>query len=677
MRIGLVLNVLDEEYQISIYRGIKTQALKKGVELVCFQQENSNSSDDSLVCNYEKNGYFNLDGVILLTSVLIDSNNLSKKEDVEKIWGKIPIVSIGQKIEGIPSFLIQTDDSMKQLVEHLILKHNYRKFLFISGSQNHHDAIMREHIFKKTMEAYKPWFSDLSYKIKHGMFNEQAAVQVMEDYYKENPDTKLDVIVCANDNMALGVYKFFKIHQSNPNIKECAVTGFDDIPQAKFEIPSLTTVKQPLQEIGTVAFNSLLEMIDGKSFSDEVFIESEFIVRDSCGCNSLRENKNWKEDFIFQLQSKYVQTEHFLRLVSHISMDLNYPETLIGIKYQLNISIEQLDVTDFCVLLGKEKLKPIFIRIDNKYIPDFNNNKECTIGEFYDDFLYKKKGKGSSLILKNLYSGNQILGVVFYDGNHAVLPHLCNVAVNVAHALLRIENAEEKKRREEYLTNEVSKRTKELVEANNRRMEVEAEVLRISEMERMRFSTDLHDDICQRLAGISMLCRSYANSKTPLKKESISELASLIGDTLQRTRLYAHNSYPVELESLGLKNSIANLCNSFEQQQNIKCNYFWKVNENTEFDNIQKLNIFRIIQESLHNIGKHSKAKNANVSIIQNENLIEIKICDDGVGISQEKSLKKGLGLNSMVYRADQMNADFKIEKNIPNGTCVRINLKI
>lgn len=677
MRIGLVLNVLDEEYQISIYRGIKAQALKKGVELVCFQQENSNSSDDSLVCNYEKNGYFNLDGVILLTSVLIDSNNLSKKEDVEKIWGKIPIVSIGQKIEGIPSFLIQTDDSMKQLVEHLILKHNYRKFLFISGSQNHHDAIMREHIFKKTMEAYKPWFSDLSYKIKHGMFNEQAAVQVMEDYYKENPNTKLDAIVCANDNMALGVYKFFKIHQSNPNIKECAVTGFDDIPQAKFEIPSLTTVKQPLQEIGTVAFDSLLEMITGKSFSDEVFIESEFIVRDSCGCNSLRENKNWKEDFIFQLQSKYVQTEHFLRLVSHISMDLNYPETLIGIKYQLNISIEQLDVTDFCVLLGKENLKPIFIRIDNKYIPDFNNNKECTIGEFYDDFLSQKKGKGSSLILKNLYSGNQILGVVFYDGNHAVLPHLCNVAVNVAHALLRIENTEEKKRREEYLTNEVSKRTKELVEANNRRMEVEAEVLRISEMERMRFSTDLHDDICQRLAGISMLCRSYANSKTPLKKESISELASLIGDTLQRTRLYAHNSYPVELESLGLKNSIANLCNSFEQQQNIKCNYFWKVNENTEFDNIQKLNIFRIIQESLHNIGKHSKAKNANVSIIQNENLIEIKICDDGVGISQEKSLKKGLGLNSMVYRADQMNADFKIEKNIPNGTCVKINLKI
>lgn len=97
MRIGLVLNVLDEEYQISIYRGIKAQALKNGIELVCFQHENSNSTDDTLVCNYEKKGYFNLDGIILFTSVLHDCNNLSKKENIEKIWGKIPLVSIGQK----------------------------------------------------------------------------------------------------------------------------------------------------------------------------------------------------------------------------------------------------------------------------------------------------------------------------------------------------------------------------------------------------------------------------------------------------------------------------------------------------------------------------------------------------------------------------------------------------
>lgn len=677
MRIGLVLNVLDEEYQISVYRGIKNQALKKGVDLICFQNENAKSSDDSIFFNYAKKDYFNLDGIILLTSVLIDSNELSTKQDIEKIWGNIPVVSVGQKIQGVPSFLIQTDDSMKQLVEHLILKHNYRKFLFIGGPQNHHDAIMRENIFTKTMEAYKPWFSDLSYKVRHGMFTEQAAVQVMDDFYKENPNASLDAIVCANDNMALGVYKFFKMNQENSKIKECAVTGFDDIPQAKFEIPSLTTIKQPLQEIGTVAFDSLVEMINGSKISDEVFVESEFIVRDSCGCNLSRKKQNWQEEFISQLQTKYVQTEHFLRLVSHISMDLNYPETLLGLKYQLNISVEQLGVSDFCVLLGNKNLKPIYVRIDNVYYPEFNDNKECTIGEFYEKILQLKKSKSSSLIFKNLYSGNQILGIVFYDGSHNVLSHLCNVSINVAHALLRIENSQEKKRREEYLTKEVSKRTKELIEANNKRMEVEAEVLKISEMERMRFSTDLHDDICQRLAGISMLCRSYANSNVPTEKSKMEELASLIGDTLQRTRQYAHNSYPVELESLGLKDSIANLCNSFEQQQNIKCTYIWEISDKTEFNNIQKLNIFRIIQESLHNVGKHSKAKNVKVSLIQKNKNVNIEICDDGVGIPEKKSVKKGLGLNSMIYRADQMKATFRIEKNIPCGTCVKLNLDL
>ena len=74
----------------------------------------------------------------------------------------MPVISVGQKIEGIPSVLIETEDSMKQLVEHLILNHKYRKFLFISGAEDHPDAEIREQIFIKTMEAYRPWFSDLS-----------------------------------------------------------------------------------------------------------------------------------------------------------------------------------------------------------------------------------------------------------------------------------------------------------------------------------------------------------------------------------------------------------------------------------------------------------------------------------------------------------------------------------
>ena len=102
----------------------------------------------------------------LLTSVIIDSYQINSREDVKKIWGDLPLISIGQKIQDVPSILIQTDDSMKQLVEHLILKHEYRKFFFIGGPQNHHDAINREEIFTKYLRRKYPHFNCVRVNLK-------------------------------------------------------------------------------------------------------------------------------------------------------------------------------------------------------------------------------------------------------------------------------------------------------------------------------------------------------------------------------------------------------------------------------------------------------------------------------------------------------------------------------
>ena len=280
MRIGVVLNILDEEYQISVYKGIEQRAQELGIELICFQQENTHITEEELVARFPHKEYFDLDGVILVTSVITGNADFNTKADVERIWGNIPVVSVGQKIEGIPSVLIETEDSMKQLVEHLILTHNYRKFLFISGSEDHPDAEVRERIFTKTMEAYRPWFSDLEYVLKRGYFTEVAAIRAMTEYMDEIKKSP-DVVVCANDNMAIGVYKYFKINSKNPDVKECAVTGFDDIPQARFEIPSLTTVHQPLTEIGAKSVELMAQLLGGKDVQEEVFIESTLILQSS------------------------------------------------------------------------------------------------------------------------------------------------------------------------------------------------------------------------------------------------------------------------------------------------------------------------------------------------------------------------------------------------------------
>lgn len=349
MRFGVVLNILDEEYQISVYKGIEQKAQELGVELICFQQENAKITEDEPVSYFPRKEYFDLDGIILVTSVITGNADFVTKADVERVWGNLPVVSVGQRIEGIPSVLIETEDSMKQLVEHLILSHKYRKFLFISGSEDHPDAEEREQIFTKTMEAYRPWFSDLQYKLKRGYFTEVAAIRAMAEYMEEEKVSP-DVVVCANDNMAIGVYKYFKINGNKPGCKECAVTGFDDIPQARFEIPSLTTVHQPLNEIGAKSLELMNEIIEGKNVPQEVFIESRVVYRKSCGCKGSKDDFASDEEQFRAMQANYVQSETLLRMVSHIGQDLNYGETFGALKYVVRENLNELGMNNFAIL---------------------------------------------------------------------------------------------------------------------------------------------------------------------------------------------------------------------------------------------------------------------------------------------------------------------------------------
>lgn len=704
MRIALFLNLLDEQYQISVYKGIVKKTKELGVEIVTIQQENKNMSLDELISYFPKKSFFNADGLILLTSVITDNLNFSTKENIQKYWGDIPIISVGQKITGVPSLMIQTDDSMKELIEHLIIKHNYRRFLYIGGAKKHGDAIKREQIFKKTIEAYKPWFNDLTYTIKCGYFLEQVAMQALEEYLNENNDVLPDAVVCANDNMAVGIYKFFKMNSEKLNMKECAITGFDDIPQAEYEIPSLTTIHQPLEEIGEKSVELILKLINKENIEKEKYIESKVVYRNSCGCKNdfllTTDDKNLPENdkkqikdvelFVKSIQSKYIRSETLLRMVNRIAQQMNDISSLSELNEIISENITQLDLTSFCILqfenydikksIKNDNLyvKPLYMRRNATENVDYESEKFVKFGDLYKRFIDLEEKRPVSLIFKYLRFGDDVIGCVLYEASHNLLPYITSISNTIAQVLNRIKGFEERKKYSEYLEKEVTKRTEELVKANNKRMKVEAEVLKISELERQRFSNDLHDDICQRLAGISMLCRSYSNQNNPVTKEQMVELAQLTGETLQCTRQYAHNSYPVELESLGINHSLSNLCNSFSLQSGMKCNYLWNVSDDIFIDKTKRLNLFRIIQEALHNVLKHSKATEVDVTIKSKGNTVIVKIADNGCGIKKQSIKEKtGIGLNSMEYRANQIGAKFEITQNVPSGTIVTVTVEV
>ena len=116
MRIGLVLDILDEEYQISMYKGMKKRAEELGIEFVCFQLEHTQFKPGSFIYNFHYNNLLNVDGLVILTAVITDHYRLHNQNDIQEIWGNIPVISAGQIIEGIPSINISTESSMKKIV---------------------------------------------------------------------------------------------------------------------------------------------------------------------------------------------------------------------------------------------------------------------------------------------------------------------------------------------------------------------------------------------------------------------------------------------------------------------------------------------------------------------------------------------------------------------------------
>ena len=126
-----------------------------------------------------------------------------------------------------------------------------------------------------------------------------------------------------------------------------------------------------------------------------------------------------------------------------------------------------------------------------------------------------------------------------------------------------------------------------------------------------------------------------------------------------------------------MNNSISNLCNSFKQHTGTDCIFEWDVSSENLFNKIEKLNIFRIIQEALHNIMKHAHATKTIVKVIQEKDCVIITINDNGEGFSSDNSdFKKGVGLNSMQYRANQINAKFQIKSIPQKGTTIEIKMQ-
>ena len=221
------------------------------------------------------------------------------------------------------------------------------------------------------------------------------------------------------------------------------------------------------------------------------------------------------------------------------------------------------------------------------------------------------------------------------------------------------------------LEKRVELRTAELARANQslqaeirERQNVEREALEIVQKEQMRFSAQLHDGLCQSLAGTMMLAKASVQKLEKQKVGEVDELKNvieLINQSVGEARDLARGLFPVELEANSLMLSLKSLTARIEQLFGVTCEFDCPV-PILVGDNMIATHLYRIAQEAINNAIHHGKAKRMKLSLLERENRLLLQLIDDGIGISQDFNFSAGIGLHIMKYRARMMDGELRFE---------------
>jgi DNA-binding LacI/PurR family transcriptional regulator/serine phosphatase RsbU (regulator of sigma subunit) len=201
----------------------------------------------------------------------------------------LPVCSIPE-VSGSKYSRVSVDNEpgMRAGIKHLIEAHNYRRIAFIRGPEKSDEASLRFRVYCEELAAHGIT-PDPSF-VAPGDYVTQGGLEAVRLFYDERK-LKLDAIVSANDGMALGVLEGLRTRGISVP-KDVALVGFDDVDLARYVDPPLTTVRQPLRELGRSALEHLLDRLEKKGPAEQSVLPSELVIRESCGCMSYREGRH-------------------------------------------------------------------------------------------------------------------------------------------------------------------------------------------------------------------------------------------------------------------------------------------------------------------------------------------------------------------------------------------------
>ena len=221
----------------------------------------------------------------------------------------------------------------------------------------------------------------------------------------------------------------------------------------------------------------------------------------------------------------------------------------------------------------------------------------------------------------------------------------------------------------------------DLEESRKKLRELANHLTRLQEEEKQKLSRELHDNFGQILSFIKLNIEFFKDDlkESIDKMEKFDLLSAMIDKAITGLRQISYQLKPRMLDDLGLVPSLRALCNETCKQTNLN-GMFQSHKIEERFNPDIETCIYRIVQESLNNIVKHSKANEFSIQLVGYDDFIRLMIEDDGIGfdlttIKNDYAKRNCLGIVNMSERTLSMNGKFTIDSHIGAGTEIIVEI--
>ncbi|MGH7970985.1 MAG: ATP-binding protein, partial [Limisphaerales bacterium] len=211
------------------------------------------------------------------------------------------------------------------------------------------------------------------------------------------------------------------------------------------------------------------------------------------------------------------------------------------------------------------------------------------------------------------------------------------------------------------------------------RKHLEKEVLEAGDQERRRIGQDLHDGLCQHLAGIELMSQvleQKLSSRSKADAARAGEIARHVREAIGQTRSLARGLSPVTLESEGLFSALHELAAGTERMFGIACRIISSHAVEIHAPAVAT-HLYRIAQEAVSNAIKHGKASEVEIRLESGGDRALLSVRDNGSGMSPGLGRTNGMGLHIMEYRAGMIGGLLSIVKNPEGGTTVQCSVPL